>query len=297
MKILLAIDGSAPSEDAIRAVAGRPWPPNTTMEVISVVEPSYVWNVPSLVEGLRQTAEEQIQAIANRLRASGCAVTTRMLFGDPKAMIVDHAAEIGADLVVVGSHGTDGLKQLLLGNVANAVVRFAPCSVELVRVNARDGAGGPMSRVLLATDGSEYSEVAARSVADRPWPAGCEIRVFSVVELHMPLFQAPYPPYLNPHAMEDLRGEAMRRAEQALMEAEQIVVDAGLAESSTVAVPVATPQELILKEAADWGADLIVLGSHGRRGFSRFLLGSVSEAVASHAPCSVEVIRQARKTV
>jgi nucleotide-binding universal stress UspA family protein len=62
-----------------------------------------------------------------------------------------------------------------------------------------------------------------------------------------------------------------------------------------VAVPVATPQELILKEAADWGADLIVLGSHGRRGFSRFLLGSVSEAVASHAPCSVEVIRQARK--
>jgi nucleotide-binding universal stress UspA family protein len=97
--------------------------------------------------------------------------------------------------------------------------------------------------------------------------------------------------------MEDLRGEAMRRAEQALMAAEQIVVDAGLPESSTVAVPVATPQELILKEAADWGADLIVLGSHGRRGFSRFLLGSVSEAVASHAPCSVEVIRQARKAV
>jgi nucleotide-binding universal stress UspA family protein len=295
VKILLAVDASAPSETAIRAVAGRPWPPNTAMEVISVVEPSYVWNVPSLVDGLRQGAEEQIQAIANRLRASGCAVTTRMLFGDPKAVIVDHAAEIRADLIVVGSHGTDGLKQFLLGSVANAVVRFAPCSVEIARANANGGAGNPVSRVLLATDGSEYSEVAARSVADRPWPAGCEVRVFSVVELHVPLFQAPYPPYLNPHAMEDLRGEAMRRAEQALMAAEQIVVDAGLAESSTVAVPVATPQELILKEAADWGADLIVLGSHGRRGFSRFLLGSVSEAVASHAPCSVEVIRQARK--
>jgi nucleotide-binding universal stress UspA family protein len=294
VKILLGVDASAPSENAIRSVAERPWPPKTTIEVISVVEPSHVWNVPSLIDGLRQAAEEQIQAIANRLRASGCAVTTRLLFGDPKAVIVDHAAEIGADLIVVGSHGTDGLKQLLLGTVANAVVRFAPCSVEIARTNTHDGTGAQAFRVLLATDGSESSEVATRSVADRPWPAGCEIRVFSVVELHMPLFQAPYPPYLNPHAMEDLRGEAMRRAEQALSDAEQIVADAGLPESSTVAVPVATPQELIIKEAAAWDADLIVLGSHGRRGWSRFLLGSVSEAVAAHAPCSVEVIRPAR---
>ena len=111
----------------------------------------------------------------------------------------------------------------------------------------------------------------------------------------MPLFSAPYPPYLNAHAMENLRAEAMRRSEQALASAEQVITGAGLPESSTVAVPTATPQELILKEAADWGADLIVLGSHGRRGLNRFLLGSVSEAVASHAPCSVEVIRQPRK--
>ena len=107
----------------------------------------------------------------------------------------------------------------------------------------------------------------------------------------MPLFSAPYPPYLSPHAMENLRGEAMRRAEQALTGAEQIVTDGGLPESSTVAVPVATAQELILKEADDWGADLIVLGSHGRRGWNRFMLGSVSEAVALHAGCSVEIIR------
>jgi len=293
VKILLAIDASAPSEDAIRAIATRPWPRNTTTEVISVVEPSYVWNVPSLVDGLRIAAEEQIQAIANRLRGFGGAITTRVLFGDPKAVIVDRATEIRADLIIVGSHGAGGLRKLVLGSVANAVVRFAPCSVEITR--AKDGAGDRIARVLLATDGSEYSDAAARSVADRPWPQGCEFRVFSVVELHMPLFQAPYPPYLNPHAMENLRGEAMRRAEQALQTAEQIVTDAGLPESSTVAVPVASPQELILQEAGDWGADLIVLGSHGRRGLGRFLLGSVSEAVASQAHCSVDVIRQTRK--
>jgi nucleotide-binding universal stress UspA family protein len=91
--------------------------------------------------------------------------------------------------------------------------------------------------------------------------------------------------------MEDLRAEAMKRTEDAVMTAEKIVTDAGLLVSGTVAVPCATPKELILEEAHKWGADLIVVGSHGRHGLSRFLLGSVSEAVASHASCSVEIVR------
>lgn len=290
MKILLAVDGSAPSEHILQAVAARPWPPNTSVEVISVVEPSYVWDVPSLVDGLRQTAEEEVQAIGNRLRSSGfAAATTRVLLGDPKAAIVDHAAEMGADFIILGAHDSTGPKHFLPGSVSNAVVRYAPCSVEVVRGD------GQALRVMLGTDGSDSSEAAARSIANRPWAAGTEVRVFSVVELHVPLFSTPYPPYLNAHAMENLRAEAMRRSEQALAAAEQVIAGAGLPESATVAVPTATPQELILQEASDWGADLIVLGSHGRRGLNRFLLGSVSEAVASHAPCSVEVIRQPRK--
>lgn len=295
MKILLAVDASASSENAVQAVAARPWPSNTNIEIIGVVEPSYVWDVPSLVEGMRQTSTEHVQAVANRLRSSGFVVTTRVLFGDPKAAIVDHATEIGADLVVVGSHGATGLELFLLGSVSKAVLRYAPCSVEIVRGDApKAGAPGAL-KILLATDGSESSAAAARSVAGRPWPAGTEVRVFSVVELHVPLFKVPYPPYLNAHAMENLRGEAMRRAEEALLSAEQIVSDAGLKESSKLDVPLGTPQELILKEASDWDADLIVLGSHGRRGLNRFMLGSVSEAVALHAPCSVEVVRQPRK--
>jgi nucleotide-binding universal stress UspA family protein len=115
--------------------------------------------------------------------------------------------------------------------------------------------------------------------------------VISVVELSVPLFRIPYPPYFDRHAMEELRGEAMKRTEQALSDAEQIVSEADLPVTGTVIVPCATPKELILEEAHKWGADLIVLGSHGRRGISRFLLGSVSEAVASHAHCSVEIIR------
>jgi len=66
---------------------------------------------------------------------------------------------------------------------------------------------------------------------------------------------------------------------------------AGLTTSESISVLVASPKEIILQEAAEWPADMIVLGSHGSSGLSRFLLGSTSEAVATHATCSVEVIR------
>lgn len=91
--------------------------------------------------------------------------------------------------------------------------------------------------------------------------------------------------------METLRSEAMKRSQAAIMAAEQILTDVGLQASGTVSVLLASPKEIIPDEASRWGADLIVVGSHGRRGINRFLLGSISEAVAIHADCSVEVIR------
>jgi nucleotide-binding universal stress UspA family protein len=291
MNILLAVDSSAASDVAIEDVAARPWPASTSVEVITVVEP---WDVPALVEGLNRSASELLHHAFERLDSSGIKTTTELLSGDPKAVIIDRARETAADLVVVGSRGATGLTKFLLGSVAAAVARFAPCSVEIVRPPVRDEDNPSAIRVLLATDGSECSEIAARAIAERPWPAGSEVHIISVVELSVPLFRIPYPPYFDPHAMEELRGEAMKRTEEAVMAAEQIISDAGLLVTGTVAVPCATPKELILEEAHKWGADLIVVGSHGRRGISRFLLGSVSEAVAAHANCSVEIVRHSR---
>jgi nucleotide-binding universal stress UspA family protein len=143
-------------------------------------------------------------------------------------------------------------------------------------------------KVLLATDGSDCSLLAAHSIASRPWPAGTEIRVLSVVEpCTAPLFHVPFPQA----AEEALRAQAMERTQKAVREAEEIVAQAGLRASETISVLLGEPQSIIAAEAEQWEADLIVLGSHGRRGLNRLLLGSVSEAVALHAGCSVEVVR------
>jgi nucleotide-binding universal stress UspA family protein len=284
MKILVAVDSSRESEIAAREAAARRWPGGATVHVVSVVEPLHGWTSPDVEQALRQAALQTVQRAAECFKQAGLETSTAVLVGDPKNVIVNEAAEMHADFVVVGAHSSPGVMQFLLGGVARAVARLAPCSVEIVR---RNPGPGPL-KILLATDGSECSTAAARSVAERNWPAETAFRILNVVEPSVPLLR---PPYFSSELMEELRGKDMQRAQEAVSSAGIILGGAGMEASSTVAVPAATPKELILSEAAEWGAGLIVVGSHGRRDVNRFLLGSVSEAVALHANCSVEIIR------
>jgi nucleotide-binding universal stress UspA family protein len=147
MKILLAVDGSAPSQEAIDEVAGRPWPQPTTVRVISAVQP-YAPPAGEIVPGavtahavatqaVGQQYENQAKAVVSdavdRIGRSGLSAEAVVRDGDPRTVIVDEANDWGANLIVVGSHGHTGLKRLLLGSVAQAVVGRAPCSVEVVR--------------------------------------------------------------------------------------------------------------------------------------------------------------------
>src|SRR5262249_41152652 len=164
----------------------------------------------------------------------------------------------------------------------------APCSVEIVRPGTRGVSGEHRAgvRILLATDGSDYSVAATRSIANRPWPADTEVRVISVVNLVIP---ATDPWDAAGGGIEPIREENTKASNEAAQAAQVTLRAAGLEASASVLA--GKPKWRIVDEAKEWGADLIAVGSHGRRGMTRLLLGSVSEAVAMHAECSVEVVR------
>ncbi len=289
MKILLAVDASPASQNAIEAVAARPWPAGSRIEVLTAIEATQPWVLGEVAQEVTARARKLVDAAATQLQSRGLAAEGAVSEGDPKTVILDHAAAMGADLIVVGAHGMSAVEQFLLGSVSKAVLRFAPCSVAIVRETpANTGL-----RVLLAVDGSEGSRHAAESLAARPWPPGTEIRVLSAVELGLSALQAAFEiPALDAKHLESQRAAAMKRTEDAIDSAMTILEAAGLTTSESISVLAQAPKEIILQEAADWPADWIVLGSHGSSGLSRFLIGSTSETVATHAACSVEVVRK-----
>ena len=145
-------------------------------------------------------------------------------------------------------------------------------------------------RVLLAVDGSPYSDAAVKEVASRSWPELSEVRVVTAYEL--PLAPAPETWALPPDYFERL-DRAARESAQAIQEAVVVNLAASLGPAVKVTGNIlpGSPRSIILEEAERWSADLIVMGSHGYGTWHRFLLGSVSQAVVSHAKCSVEVVR------
>jgi nucleotide-binding universal stress UspA family protein len=154
------------------------------------------------------------------------------------------------------------------------------------------GSAGPM-RVLVATDGSPCSVRAIDSVAARPWPADSEIEVATIVYTRLPLVPDVFLGGAAAHvaALEEDRQRAPERLRAA---AARLSGMKGVRVSSTILE--GTPAEAITEEAARFKADLVVVGTHGYRAGRRLLAGSVSQAVALHAPCSVEIVRCPEET-
>lgn len=136
MKILLAVDGSTHSMTAVQRVAERPWPEASEVKIIYVVEPP---PIPSYDESLAAHIEEAgriLEGAAAEIRSrgnNGLRICTEMIEGSPKEQILNEAEGWGADLIVVGSHGYNGLQRFLLGSVSQAVALHAKCSVEIAR--------------------------------------------------------------------------------------------------------------------------------------------------------------------
>jgi nucleotide-binding universal stress UspA family protein len=146
--------------------------------------------------------------------------------------------------------------------------------------------------VLVAIDDSTYSDAAINSVVERTWPEGSKFRLLSVVEPFHPEHAGWHTSYM-PVAVE-AQNEMIEAAKRLVNDrVKKLTLTFGKSNVSAE-IREGYVTDTILESAKEWPADLIVVGSHGRTGLTRLLLGSVSEAVVSQAPCSVEIVKLPR---
>ena len=149
-------------------------------------------------------------------------------------------------------------------------------------------------KILLATDGSAHSKAMVKKFADRTFAPKTKVRIISVYERSSYMLNvAPMGALSGYHAEAD--SYAIKAAENAIEQAAKILQDKNSTLSITTTAIEGSPKTVILKEAEKFGADLIIVGSHGHGAIAGFLLGSVSQSVALHAKCSVEIVRKAIK--
>jgi nucleotide-binding universal stress UspA family protein len=295
MRILVAIDGSEAAAVAVDLVAEVVWPPGTEILVAEAVETGAgifggPWPALAAVQtdrieaDIRAEAQRTVETAGERLARSGLNVTTIVLRGRPATAIVDRARAMRANLVVVGSRGHGTIESMLLGSVSAEVVDHAPAPVLVAR-------GRRIERIVLGWDGSSCASRAVELL--RTWPifAGSMVRVVSVADVEIPWwvgFPEAGPPEMVPIYV-DAANASRRQHDELAREMTAQLQSAGLtAEADRREGDAATE---ILAAAKTSNADLIAVGTHGRSGLKRLVLGSVARNILQHATCSVLVVR------
>jgi len=303
-KFVLAYDGSPGAklalEDLKRNRAGLP----ATAEVLvlcvadtwsATAPPGFFGElIDAPVVDVRRLQEAEAQALktarATALKArealvrerAGWEVRAEACAASPAWGIVRRAEEWRADLIIIGSHGRPAAGRMLLGSVSQTVVREAPCSVRVVR--GRLSFRQASACLVIGFDGSPDSEAAIQSVLERTWPTGSAVRLVTALDQAI---SAAVPSVRVATVPQPSASTWMRRM---IADPVEQLREAGLLVSS--AVKWGDARRVLVQEAKRWSADSIIVGARGLRGIKRFLLGSVSAAVAMHAPCSVEIIRR-----
>lgn len=290
MKVLIALNITAQSSEIVNEAASRPWPAGTVFLLLHVLDPFPFAKAPISLKRAEEAAAIQLKSAATRLCEAGWKTESDVVIGMPRRAVSEIAASWQADLIIVGSNDAGVLMRLFLGSTARSVLRHAPCAVEIVRptLEVQTEAEHRGIKILVATDGSEYSTAAIQSVVSRPWPKGSVAKVVSIPEPFMPLGEFPY---FELREIEELNAAALNDAKRYAEAGAEMLTKAGLNATAETPLPRDSDAREIVKEAERWQAQLVVIGSHGRRGFDRLTMGSVAEHVAMHAPCSVEVIR------
>ncbi|MEW5928602.1 MAG: universal stress protein [Gemmatimonadota bacterium] len=240
-------------------------------------------------EPLRGLLLERLRAAAARVRPAG-STTCHVVAGSPAEALRWVGEQVGADLLVAGASHHGSLGQRFLGTTAGRVLRQAEVPVLVVRDARRPLPG---ARVLLASDLSEASA--------RAYRAGLRVAVDlcagDTAALRCVLVVRPGPalvpplPVGVPHHVPEAGGALAESAAPRLRDFVAEHTPHGLAVEATVRV--GDPAGEIVAEAVAWAADLVVLGTHGRAGLHRLLLGSVAEAVLRGSPCDALVVPSA----
>ena len=292
MRILFAADDSPGAETARALVKSLRLPKGSTIRVIRSLGP--VPTGENLPDAMRTdfiatalaSARSDVQAFAEPLGTGGTAVEAEAIYGRAGTVIVEEAERWHPDLVVVGSHGRGSVSASVLGSVGAEVIDHAPCPVLVARKPT-------VSKVLAAHDGSKDADAACRLVGTGVFNA--PVRVISVAHVTEPLSSGVSPTMRSAvqaarrEELEQVRHEHETLAERATSALKAAGVDA------TAEVRVGNAGEEILAAATAWGADLIAMGTRGRTGLTRLLLGSVARQVLHGAKCSVLVVRGPRE--
>ena len=298
MRILLAVDGSHSSDRATELVSTFPLPPESVIHVVAVQQPfvdvlAMSWASVGESGIGDETEEEQdarhlkeaIERAEITLKRPDLTLEGFLVRGRPASAIVDEAGAMKADLVVLGSRGHGTIATMVLGSTASEVVDHAPCPVLVAR-------SGTLGTVALADDGSSSARSAESVVATWPLFADREISVVAVAEVGVPV-AAGFTPGLYDQVLESYT-RSVDEARQEVAEASQSVAnrlsDAGL--RATPVVLEGDPASEIVRYATERRAGTIVMGTRGRTGLARLVLGSVARNVLVHAPCSVLIVRE-----
>jgi nucleotide-binding universal stress UspA family protein len=267
--ILLATDGSEYSEGAIKKAI---YMGKSCIEKLSIiyaleVNPELETEGLKLVEKVEIAAREHLDRIRKMAAQDNveCKVIVRRT-DQPYKAIVEEAEKIKSDVIVMGRRGRTGLKKVLMGSVTAKVIGYSPCNVFVVPKDSEI----KVDNIMVATDGSKYCEVAEReaiSMSKRCYPR---------VQKTFALSVAP-------------NGTDLPRAQANVERVKEKAKEQGV-EIEPLAI-VGRRYEVILKTAKEKSVDIIIMGTHGRTGIEKLLMGSVSERVVGLSHCPVLVVK------
>ena len=236
-----------------------------------------------VVDTLEQEGKQLVRETADRVEQRGVSTVTDVRQGDPYRIIIDYAEANDIDLVAMPTHGRQGLERLLLGSTTERVVRRSDVPVLTIQPDAADELQYPYEDVLVPTDGSDCANQALAMGVDVVSAEEATLHLLSVIALTS----------LGVDVRSDIQQSMLEEsATELLDEAEEFAANAGVEPVSKTIEYASSIPRAIRSYINDNDVNLVVVGTHGRTGFDRYMLGSVTESLIRTSPIPVLTVRE-----